>query len=101
MDMKLVHNNGAWQNRHAQRAALTDTIYSCLASNRMKYINNVRKYPPFGNTRTHSISTDLQSPNTNRSIPENFVKLYSHSIRSACGSTENDNEKLKVGYFKS
>ena len=45
MDMKLVHNNGAWQNSHAQRAALPDTIYSCLASNGMKYIGNVRKYP--------------------------------------------------------
>ena len=54
MDMKLVHNNGAWQNGHAQRAALPDTIYSCLASNGMKYISNVRKYPPFGNTRTRS-----------------------------------------------
>ena len=54
--MKLVHNNGAWQNSHAQRAALPDTIYSCLASNGMKYISNVRKYPPppFGNTRTRS-----------------------------------------------
>ena len=46
MDMKLVHNNGAWQNSHAQRAALPDKIYSCLASNGMKYISNVRKYPP-------------------------------------------------------
>ena len=57
MDMKLVHNNGAWQNSHAQRAALPDTIYSCLASNGMKYISNVRKYPPpppFGNTRARS-----------------------------------------------
>ena len=46
MDIKLVHNNGAWQNSHAQRAALPDTIYSRLASNGMKYIGNVRKYPP-------------------------------------------------------
>ena len=46
MDMKLVHKNGAWQNSHAQRAALSDTIYSCLASNGMKYISNVRKYLP-------------------------------------------------------
>ena len=46
MDIKLVHNNGAWQNSHAQRAAPPDTIYSCLASNGMKYISNVRKYPP-------------------------------------------------------
>ena len=67
--MKLVHNNGAWQNSHAQRAALPDTIYSCLASNYtpsavssvhvgvrglsfslasngMKYISNFWKYPP-------------------------------------------------------
>ena len=54
MDMKLVHNNGAWQNSQAQRAALPDTIYSCLANNAMKYISNVRKYPPVGNTRTRS-----------------------------------------------
>ena len=46
MDMKLVHNKGALQNSHAQRAALPDTIYSCLASNGMKYIGNVRKSPP-------------------------------------------------------
>ena len=44
--MKLVHNNGAWQNSHAQQAALPDTIYSCVASKGMKYISNVRKYRP-------------------------------------------------------
>ena len=38
MDMKSVHNKGVWQNSHAQKAALPDTIYSCLASNGMKYI---------------------------------------------------------------
>ena len=54
MDMKLVHNNGAWQNSHAQRAALPDTIYSCLASNGMKYIGYDRKYSPVRNTRTRS-----------------------------------------------
>ena len=56
MDMKLVHNNGAWQNSHAQRAALPDTIYSCLASNGMKYIGNTPPPPPtpFGNTWTRS-----------------------------------------------
>ena len=46
MDMKLVHNNSALQNSNAQWAALPDTIYSCLASNGMKDICNVWKYPP-------------------------------------------------------
>ena len=57
MGMKLVYNNGAWQNSHAQRAALPDTIYSCLASNGKKCISYVRKYPPppsFGSTWTRS-----------------------------------------------
>ena len=46
MDMKLVHNKSERQNSHAQRAALPDTIYSCLASNGIKCISDVRKYPP-------------------------------------------------------
>ena len=56
MDMKLIHNNNEWQNSQAQRqqAALPDTIYSCLASNGMKYISNVGNTPPFRNTRTRS-----------------------------------------------
>ena len=46
MDMKLVHNNSEWQNSQSQRAALPDTVYSCLAGNGMNVLEMFGNTPP-------------------------------------------------------